>query len=115
MKRPFVICEPFDLVAVSFPFVDGPGTKRRPALVISQQAFNAQGHTVLVMVTTRDHTPWPGDAEIVHFQEAGLSLPCRVRLKIFTLDNRLIVRKIGHLAPPDVESARTSLRSFLAG
>jgi mRNA interferase MazF len=113
MMMPSVIYEPFDLVAVSFPFVGGPGLKRRPALVLSQQAFNEQGHTVLAMVTTREHTPWPGDTEIVHFQDAGLRLPCRVRLKLFTLDNQIIVRKIGHLSPPDVASVSAALRQFL--
>jgi mRNA interferase MazF len=113
MMMPSVICEPFDLVAVAFPFVDGPGTKRRPALVISQPAFNAQGHTVLAMVTTREHTPWPGDTEIAHFQDAGLRLPCRVRLKLFTLDNQILVRKIGHLSPSDVASVSAALRQFL--
>ncbi len=108
-----MICDPFDLVAVSFPFVDAPGTKRRPALVLSQRSFNEQGHSILTMITTREHTPWPGDTEIAHFQEAGLHLACRVRLKMFTLDNRMIVRKIGHLSATDTEQVARALRLFL--
>lgn len=49
-----------------------------------------------------------------HFQETGLSLPCIIRPKLFTLDNRLILRKLGALGAEDAGRARELLRSVLA-
>ncbi len=94
-------CETWDVVIVPFPFTEARGTKRRPALVISRRTFNQNGHTVFAMITTRAHHPWPGDTELQDRAAAGLRLPCIVRLKTFTLDNRLILKKIGHLSSPD--------------
>ena len=41
-----MICEPWTIVVVPFPFSERPGSKRRPALVLSGRTFNAGGHTV---------------------------------------------------------------------
>jgi hypothetical protein len=38
---------------------------------------------------------------IQHLEDAGLSKPSIIRMKIFTLDNRFIEEKIGHLARSD--------------
>jgi mRNA interferase MazF len=100
-------------VVVPFPFTEARGTKRRPALVISGKAFNQNGHTVFAMITTRAHQPWPADTELQDRAVAGLHLPCIVRLKAFTLDNRLIIKKIGHLSSPDRRRVAAHLKRFL--
>src|SRR3712207_3275011 len=82
--RHFVTCDCWDVVVVPFPFTDKAGTKRRPALVLSSRAFNEHGHTVLAMITTKFHFPWPGDTSITDLVTAGLRSPCIVRLKLFT-------------------------------
>lgn len=109
-----MICRPFEIVVVPFPFTDKSAVKKRPALVLSTEEFNRQGHAVLAMITTKSHAPWPGDCPIEDFQEAGLSLPCIIRPKLFTLDNRLILRRMGALGAKDAERARELLRSVLA-
>ncbi len=48
----------------------------------------------------------PNDTEITDRDEAGLKAQSVVRLKLFTLDNDLLVKRIGALAEED----RTSLR-----
>ena len=65
------------------------------------------------MITTRAHRAWPGDSEIRDQESAGLPLPCIVRLKIFTLDNRLLTRKIGSLASADENRVSRTLKSHL--
>jgi len=109
-----MICRPFDIVVVPFPFTDKSAVKKRPALVLSTEEFNRQGHSVLAMITTKNHAPWPGDCPIKDFQEAGLALLCIIRPKLFTLDNRLILRKTGALGSKDAGRARELLRSVLA-
>lgn len=114
MRAPSVTCDPWDVVAVPFPFTDRPGTKRRPALAISAKAFNLRGHTVMAMITTKATPPWPGDQQLVDPRAAGLRVPCLVRLKLFTLDNRLILKRIGRLSTQDRASLTRALKANLA-
>jgi mRNA interferase MazF len=108
-----VICDRWDTVAVPFPFVDHKGSKKRPALVVSNRSFNESGHSVLAMITTTFHHPWPGDNEIQDIDAAGLNTPCIIRLKLFTLDNRLILRSLGRLSHPDTEKITKSIRTYI--
>lgn len=108
-----MICSPGDVAVVPFPFSERPGTKRRPALALSHREFNESGHTVLSMITTRTHSSWPGDVVIEQLEAAGLHHPCIVRFKLFTLDNRLILRRAGKLSESDHEAVRRSLRECL--
>jgi len=108
-----VACETWDVIVVPFPFSEREGQKRRPALVISKATFNKSGHTVLAMITASAHHPWPGDTQLQDRASAGLLSPCIVRLKAFTLDNRLILRKIGVLSAADRKSVAESFRLHL--
>lgn len=103
----------WDVVIVPFPFSNLPGHKRRPALVLSQQSFNRRGSTVLAMITTSGHNPWPGDVHLTDLKAAGLNSPCLVRLKLFTIDNRLILKKIGRLSAADRRQVSEQLQTFL--
>ena len=95
-----MIYEPFDVVVVPFPFTDSAQTKRRPALVLSQTSNfgNKIGHSVLAMITSKNNAPWPLDCEIMN-----------KRMKLFTLDNRFIIRKIGQLSDKDQKMVKQSL------
>lgn len=110
-----MICERYDVVVVPFPFSDRASAKRRPALVLSGRWFNREGHTVMAMLTTKKTPPWPADTPLVNFQSAGLKVSCIVRFKILTLDNRLILKKIGRLAEGDAEAVSAHLHSLLGG
>ena len=109
-----MICEPFDVVVVPFPFTDREARRRRPALVVSSSAFNAaHDQSVLAMITSAGEE-WPSDVAIRDWREAGLGVPCRVRLKLFTLDDALVVRKAGALSERDAVAVRSALARFLA-
>ena len=95
-----MICDAGDLIVVPFPFTDSPETKRRPALAISRKRFNAAGHTVACMITSSRSSSWPGDVDLPEPAALKLGLPKAsiVRsMKLFTIDNRLILRRIGSL------------------
>ena len=108
-------CDHWDVVAVPFPFSGRPGAKRRPALVVSNRQFNRAGHSVLCMITTKAEPPWPADHTIGDLAAAGLPVPCIVRLKLFTLDNRLLEKKLGRLGNSDRTTMRDNLESVLGG
>jgi mRNA interferase MazF len=108
-----MICNAFDIVVVPFPFIDKPASKKRPALVLSNIDFNTTGHCILCMITTKQKPIWPGDTQITDIATCGLRSPCLVRLKLFTLDNRLILKKIGKLGKADSFQITKHLRNFL--
>ena len=104
----------WDVVRVPFPFTDKLAVKKRPALVLSKQSFNvASGHTVMAMITKRGGSAWPLDYDVRHWAEAGLRLPSWIRMKIFTLENALILDRLGTLRPPDIASFRECAGSAL--
>tara|TARA_R110002094_G_scaffold51068_1_gene62665 strand:- start:15 stop:353 length:339 start_codon:yes stop_codon:yes gene_type:complete len=106
--------EPGDLVVVPFPFTDSAASKRRPALVISTADFQqANAAVVLAMVTTAKHSRWDGDVKLREWKSAGLPQVSVVRLKLFTLDARFVLRKLGTLASKDRLAVSTNLKQFV--
>jgi mRNA interferase MazF len=106
-----VICDGWDVITVPFPFTDRAAQKRRPALVSSRRVFNRHGHTIMAMITS---SRLPNDVALARPEACGLSRPCAVRLKIFTLDNRLIPRRIGALAEEDRSRVANEIGTVLA-
>lgn len=106
----------FDVVVVPFPFTDSAAAKRRPALVLSDEVvFNAPaGHSVMAMVTSVGNAPWPLDVAIADLQSAGLPAPSVVRMKLFTLDHRFVVRRAGSLSGKDRKAVVEVLHQLLA-
>jgi mRNA interferase MazF len=84
-----------DIVVVNFPFTDVSQTKRRPALVISNDLVNQTGDYLLVQITSQVKTdglslPIPTS----DYTLKSLPLTSFVRIhKVFLLNESLIVRK----------------------
>jgi mRNA-degrading endonuclease toxin of MazEF toxin-antitoxin module len=115
MRRRIVTYSAFDVVVVPFPFTDRTTTKRRPALVLSDaQVFNRQvGQAVMAMITSAKNSEWPLDLEIQDLDAAGLPSPSIIRMKLFTLDEQLIIRKAGTLAGTDRSKVTATLHRLL--
>ena len=109
--------ERFVVVRVPFPFTDRNATKNRPAVVLSDPiTFNTlAGHSVMAMITSEANSPWPLDCTITDLAAAGLPAASKVRLKLFTLDHRLVRGELGKLAPTDANVVRAALAGLLGG
>lgn len=107
-----MICDAGEVVTTPFPFTDRASTKRRPALALSGRSFNQHGHTLMAMITTSSST-WPLDTAF-DWAAAGLPKPSIVRMKLFTIDNRVIVRKLGTLGAADWAAVRNNHRAMLS-
>jgi mRNA interferase MazF len=110
-----VTFERFTVVRIPFPFSDRNAVKRRPALVLSEAArFNTPaGHAVMAMITSAANPPWPLDCPIADLADAGLPAASRVRLKLFTLDHRLVRGVLGTLSEGDRARVRQALADLL--
>lgn len=108
--------EQFDVVVVPFPFTDRSTSKRRPALVLSTaDNFNKSvGQSVLAMITSAKNSDWPLDTEITDLDSAGLPSSSIVRMKLFTLDDQLIIRKAGALSSQDQKRVSSSLKDLFS-
>jgi mRNA interferase MazF len=106
--------KPFEVLVVPCPFTDSAAVKRRPALVLSAEPFQDHvGHLVLAMITSRENRGWPLDVEITDLKTAGLPHPSVVRMKLFTLDERFVLRKAGKLSSADRLAVQRSLQRLL--
>jgi len=56
------------------------------------------------MITSAKNSNWLLDVAISNLQNAGLTSESIVRMKLFTLDNRLIIRQAGSLAEADQQA-----------
>ena len=103
------MAHPFgDVVLVSFPFTDQLGAKKRPAVIISSMAYNANRRDLVIMaITSQVRTPLGfGEALVADWQSAGL-----IKLSVFkpvfaTIDQGLVVRTLGALSTDDSRTLR---------
>jgi mRNA interferase MazF len=112
MTKPMTTFEQYSVWLLPFPFTDATATKRRPAVILSSaKNFNhLTGHSVMARITAGENTPWTLDTQIKDFAKAGLNIPSLVRLKLFTLDHRLVVRRLGKLSVDDVKRLEANLK-----
>lgn len=106
--------ERFDIVVVPFPFTDRNIRLRRPAVILSGKGFGAAtGQSLLAMITRARRSAWPCDLAIGDLVSAGLSDPSVIRLKLFTLVDALIARRLGKLARADADALKLVLADHL--
>ena len=108
--------EVWDIVKVPFPYTSRPVRQSRPALVVAARHFSAAGDLLWVlMITSADNRPWPGDAVISDLREAGLPAPSMVRsAKIATIE-AADAQFLGRLPAADRALVTNHIRSHLAG
>jgi mRNA interferase MazF len=106
--------DPWSVVTVPFPFTDRGQAKHRPAVVLSPQKFQSEHQcAVLAMITDARNPRWPSDVLVRDLGAAGLRFASVFRCKLFTLDHRLILSKIGSLAAHDRRAAGRALRAAI--
>lgn len=109
-----MIFEDNDIVIVPFPFTDKSSSKRRPAVVLSNKDFlESTEHVIAAMITSARNSDWISDVKIGSLKSSGLSVPCVIRMKLFTLSKTLIIRKIGKLSSADARLLRSRLASVM--
>ena len=75
-----------DIVLVSFPFTDLSSSKRRPALIISPDAFNERGEdVVLVAITSQEPDDKVVALALSDFLEGTLPKESFVKVPVFGL------------------------------
>ena len=104
-----------DVVLVPFLFTDQSATKRRPAVVVSSDAYNRARPDLVMMAITGHISPYPriGEVGISEWKEAGLLKTSTIKPILATIEKALVIRTLGQLHPPDVIALKDALRVIL--
>jgi len=104
-----------EIVLVPFPFTNQTSSKRRPAVVVSSDAYNAARADLVIMPVTSQLRPTfaLGEVWIARWQDAGLLKPSAVKPVFATLEQGLVLRRLGRLADDDQARLRQSFTELL--
>jgi mRNA-degrading endonuclease toxin of MazEF toxin-antitoxin module len=104
----------WDVVAVSFPFLEGTNAKRRPALIVSTDRLEKeQGLYRIAMITTAKSGSRRDDIAVTNRERAGLPEECVIRVpRLATIGAAQIVRRPGEIVPKDRNAVLSLLRRY---
>lgn len=92
--------------------------KRRPACVISADAYQRGPDVIVAMVTSqtgRRQAPGFGDVVVTDWQAAGLRAPSTVRAgRLLVLEQRLLGATLGRLSDSTLSDVDDALRAVFA-
>ena len=110
-----------DIVLLRFPFSSGRGSKVRPALVIQQNTNNRRlTNTIVAMITSTtqragmEPTQLLIDLTTSQGQQSGLLHTSTVKCEnLFTVEQSVIIRTVGHLPSSLIEQVDQCLKTSL--
>lgn len=104
-----------DVVLIAFPFTDQTATKRRPAVVVSSQAYNlAKPDLILMPVTSQLRSEAAlGDVWLEDWRAAGLLKPSAVKPVVATLEQSLVLRRLGALSDHAQDALRSAIHKII--
>ena len=105
-----------DVVLVPFPFSNQTDAKKRPAVIISSDAYNNISSDIVIMAITSqtEKTTGIGECLIHDWRDAGLLKPSAIKPAISTIEQTLVLKKLGKISLQDLTSMDTALKEFLA-
>ena len=92
-----------DIILVPFPLTSQAASKKRPAIVVSTANYNRNRPDVVLMAITSQLRVPAGELDLLVEQwlAAGLVKPSAVKPVFATLEQTLIIRRLGALVPTD--------------
>jgi mRNA interferase MazF len=104
-----------DVVLVPFPFTNQAASKKRPAVIVSSEAYNRAKPDAMVMAITSQLRPSPalGEVWIGQWQAAGLIKPSSVKPVFATLEQAMIIRQLGTISNGDQAALKKAITDVL--
>jgi mRNA interferase MazF len=104
-----------DIVLVPFPFTSQTASKKRPAVVVSNRAYNEARPDLIVMAVTSQlrRSRELGETWVTEWQGAGLLKQSAIKPVFATLEQRLVLRQLGALNAADQAAVRDSIAEIL--
>jgi mRNA interferase MazF len=103
-----------DIVLVIFVFSDETGERRRPAVIVSSDAYHrSRQEAIIAAITSRTDRILVGDHLISDWQGAGLLFPSVATGIIRTIKQGMIAKKLGTMPQTDMQGIEDNLRDAL--
>jgi len=103
-----------DIVLLPFPYTDQTGSKRRPALILSADAYNAcRADIIVAPITSNLATGQPDDSTISDWAISGLLKPSVVKGILGTVQQTLVIRVMGKLSSTDLQKVEKTFAAAL--
>jgi mRNA interferase MazF len=104
-----------EVILVPFPFTDQSASKKRPAVVISCPAYHTSRPDLLIMaITSQAHTAADfATCTLVDWQAAGLLKPSFAKPVVSTIEQSLVIHRMGVLSLRDQQSIRQMFLQIL--
>src|SRR5258706_8119051 len=85
-----------DVVLVPFPFTDQTAAKKRPAVVVSSDAYNKTRPDVILMAITSQLSGYSriGDVAVADWKAAGLLKASTIKPILTTVERSLVIKKL---------------------
>jgi len=104
-----------DVVLVRFVFSDESGKRRRPAVIVSSEAYHkSRQEAIIAAITSRTDRILAGDHLIKDWGEASLLFPSVATGIIRTIKQGIISRRLGIMSKADMEAINDNLRAALS-
>jgi len=100
-----------DVILIRYPFSDLAGSKVRPAVIVS--ASHTSKDVFVVPLTSKTQSLFEGEFFIKQWAKVGLNVPTAIKRGIYTINQRLIIKKVGKLNTDDLEKLEESLQKWL--
>jgi mRNA interferase MazF len=103
------------VVLVPFPFTSQAASKQRHAVIVSARAYNIERPDLIMMAVTIQLRPSPsfGEVWLRHWQAAGLLKPSAIKPVFATLEQNLVIRRLGALSADDEKALRKMISQIL--
>ena len=100
-----------EIVFVRFPFSDLTAFKVRPGIVVS--GSHPSMEVFILSLTSKTSNLLPGEFVLAEWKAAGLHIETALKRGIFTIDHKLIIKRLGKLTDRDADSVINLLREWL--
>jgi mRNA interferase MazF len=105
-----------DVILVKFPFTNLTASKQRPAVVVSGSPYNSNRRDVVILAITSQMASLVDFAhgEVTEWGSAGLIKPSLFKPILATIEQSLIVKKLGALSATDIMTLKKILKAISA-
>jgi len=104
-----------DVILVPFPFTDQSTTKQRPAVVISSNRYSTERPDLILLAVTSQVRPSLafGEASLADWKTAGLIKPSVFKPVITTIEQALVIKRLGKVSTNDETALRTVIERIV--
>ena len=106
-----------DIVLIPIPFTDLSSQKRRPVIVVSNDAYNRKTMDIVVVAMTSNPAAVDYSFTITssNLEQGKLNRPGKVRVdKIYTLSQSIVVKTFGRVNSNVLDRIRSTLQNLTA-